>query len=709
MPPLQTDTLKGFPDGMNVAWPSSEIRDTEARYLQDCLIHKLGFTNRRGPIEDVSGMVAFADKISGIVAAADPQGTTRIAILHGDGSNAYLGILSSDYQSKVDLSLGGSFPASPYTIVDSKPMLGGGALIGISAQYEYDTTNQRLIVWRGANKADYSTGTITATYGSKTVTGSGTSWSANVVPGMFLFSGSALIGTVVAVASNTSLTLEKPPLISVSGGGYTATSIRGWAPSITDGGVTASTASTAVTGANTKFRDRGVTTNWRLFRAEDMAFVGTVASVTNNTALTLSANGLVALANEDYILINNSADYGVSNLVTSSKVGFLNAVYAERQWYANLARAADQGGEYVNRLWFSDTTGAESVDTSAVDGDFIPVTSAKGVDSPIKAIIPAYNSMLVLKEKEAFVLVGNNANNFQLRKLSDDGILSGMSAVSYEGGVIWAGREGIYLYDGVEATNIVEENLGTYYAESVKGFDPRTYRMWGMVHRDTYFLHIERVTPTVAVVKGNVSNTPTQFTIAIYLPRRAVSILTNLNIRGSIAAGQNAWYVVNSNTVGHVANSDSIFDKDGNDPFACDGGTAGPDFYLESKKYSAGDGLRKKLWKQLMLHYLVGGDSLRLDTITGLNTVGTTATSTWPITVYWWDKLSTLFNKWDTLTNSYPTWDSLVDSVYFIKRIKFLKRSQYLAFRIYQNSNAVNKVSLGNFALGFKRQREGRI
>jgi hypothetical protein len=344
-----------------------------------------------------------------------------------------------------------------------------------------------------------------------------------------------------------------------------------------------------------------------------------------------------------------------------------------------------------------------------VDGDFIPVTSGKTADSPIRAIIPAYNSMLVLKERESFVLVGNNPNNFQIRKLADDGILSGMSAVSYEGGVIWAGREGIYFYDGVESTNIVEENLGTYYAESVKSFDPRTYRMWGMVHRDHYFLHIERVTPSVAVVKGNTSHSPTQLTIAIYLPRRAVSILTNLNIRGSVATGQNAWYAVNTSTIGKIANIDTLLDDDGNDPFACDGGTAGPDFYMESKKYSVGDGLRKKLFKQLMLHYLVGGDSLRLDTVVGLNTIGSTATSTWPITVYWWDKLSTLFNSWDTIANSYPTWDSIVDSVYFIKRIKFLKRSQYLAFRIYQNSASVNKASIGNFALGFKRQRQGRI
>lgn len=711
---LQTDTFPGFPDGMSVAYPSNEIADSQARYLQDVWIHEYGFTKRRGPLVTVGAMVTFTDKIVGMVQATDPTGVVRIGILHGDSSNAYLGILSSDYTSKVDISLGGTFPSAPYPIIDSKPMLGGGTLIGISSQYEADATNQRLVIWHGANKANYSTGTITTTSASKTVTGVGTAWTANLSPGMFLFNASdQYIGTVSTITNDTSLVLVEPPLVIGAGLTYSAKAIRGWAPRVTTGHVTVGSGSTAVTGANTKFVDQGVANGWLLFRASDMKLVGTVTSVESNTALTLVAGATVALASSDYELIDNTADYDNEIRNDAGKVGFLNAVYAERQWFANKAQAADAGGEFVNRLWFSDEVHPESVDMSTIDGNFIPVVSASGVEAPIKAIVPAYNSMLILKERESFVLVGNSPNNFQIRKLSDDGILSGMSAVPYEGGVIWAGRDGIYFYDGVEATNIVEKTLGAYYSESVKGFDPRTYRMWGLVHRDHYLLHIERVAPPVPVVKGNVSVAPTQFTIAIYLPRQAVTILTNVNHRGAAtlpaSTGQNSWFVVNSSTRGWVCQLDELWDGDGNDPFACDGGTAGPDFYLESKKYALGDGLRKKLWKQLMLHYLVGGDALKLDTIVGLNTVGSTATSTWPITVYTWDKLATLFSTWDNLANSYPTWDSLIESVFFLKRIKFIKRSQYLAFRIYQASASVNKATLGSFALGYKWQREGRI
>src|SRR5439155_866636 len=100
------------------------------------------------------------------------------------------------------------------------------------------------------------------------------------------------------------------------------------------------------------------------------------------------------------------------------------------------------------------------------------------------------------------------------------------------------------------STNIVEETMGQYYSQLVKSFDPATYRMWGSIVRDHYFLHIEHVTPAVSVIKGNVSTIPTEMTIVIYLPRLSFTLFTNMNIRGSATLstgqGQLAWFAVNS-------------------------------------------------------------------------------------------------------------------------------------------------------------------
>jgi hypothetical protein len=57
--------------------------------------------------------------------------------------------------------------------------------------------------------APYSTGTVTVTNGSKTVTGAGTSWTANVDAGMILRVGSdSAIGLVASVDTNTQITLR---------------------------------------------------------------------------------------------------------------------------------------------------------------------------------------------------------------------------------------------------------------------------------------------------------------------------------------------------------------------------------------------------------------------------------------------------------------------------------------------------------------------
>jgi hypothetical protein len=109
------------------------------------------------------------------------------------------------------------------------------------------------------------------------------------------------------------------------------------------------------------------------------------------------------------------------------------------------------------------------------------------------------------------------------------------------------------------------------------------------------------------------------------------------------------------------------------------------------------------------MNYLAQGGALRLDTIVGLNDIGFTATQTFPATVYTWDSLATTFGTWDRLAALIPTWDQVILSVFAPKKIKFLKRSQNMAFRLYQSSSAVNRVRIGPFQLLFKWQRLGRI
>lgn len=717
-----SQTFEGIPDGMNTALPPQEIQDTEARYLQDILLDYPGLVRRRGPVQAATGFPTFSTKISGIAHALNPQGNSRLCVMHGDGSNGYAGMLADDFTSFTDYAWNGALPTSPpttpYRIVDSKAALNGGTFIGTSSSYNANGPVQNLAWWQGGNKADYTTGTISVTRGSTTVTGSGTSWLTNAAPGMFLFTNTddpytlAYQGIVISVDSNTQLTLGDVALYTSTAKAYKLTSFRGFSPRVVKGRITTSTASTTVTGANTKFSANGLGTGtWQLYRASDLAFIGKVSSVANDTGLTLSANAAKALNNERYIAYRVDEDTNISTQSSSAKVGFLTSNYASRQWYANNG----QDFALTSRVWFSDPSHPMAVDMDDFAGDFINVASTSGVNSPIKQIMAAYNALLVFKEQETFGIFGSDPTTFSVKKIEDDGTLSGMSVQPYGGGVIWAGRQGIHYYNGIQAENITAGKLGDYYKNMLRNINPTEYRMWSMVAREHYFLHIEQVQPNVPVIKGAVSTTPTNITIVINMVSKAITVFTNTCIRGGVVMPQDTGfetlYVVNSSTTGYVCSTQDLFDTDGvNDTIHCDAAAAlGPDFYVESKKYSEGDSMHKKLFKQLAMNYLAQGDSLTLDTVVGLNDIGFTSSETFPATVYTWDQLATTFGTWDKLAALIPTWDQVILSVFAPKRIKFLKRSQNMAFRIYQTSSAVNRVKLGPFQLLFKWQRLGRI
>lgn len=880
---LQTVTYDGVPDGSNLAFPPHEIPDTCARYIQDGLLDEVGLLQRRGIVQAVANLPTFSSVGFGIVQAVNPADKLRIAILTADGN---LQVVSEDFTTATAIPFG-TFSTSPFPLVDSKPAVGGGTLIGVSDQASSRTAHQYLALWKGADKPTYTTGTVTYSPASAVVTGSGTSWAANVVPGMFLHAvsdlggGQILIGTVKSVTSDTSLTLEEAPLwTATTGKAYTLAPLRGvYAGRQRSGTITCDTAAATVVGSGTKFRANNLATgSWHLFRASDKARIGTVASVQSDVALTLTTNPTFKVENEPYIAVRADGDWSLTT-VAPGKMGFLSTAHMEQQFYANNARTPDE----THKLFYAEGDDLEAVDLDPYAGNFINVfSSAQGAaNTPLVAIASAYTSMLLLKENEAFTLNGSSDVNFELRKIGDDGALSTMSVQGYDGGVLFAGKNGIFAYNGVQLTNIIEDRLGEFYKSLIRTFNSEASRMYSMIYKDHYFLFMEAVTPSYTPRKGQEITEVTRMTLSIYLPTRAVTFHTNLDLRGAITlpastgrgtyflvngsassgvasfgnttagvdyvdtenlgagvkqatkfvsapggrverihaymdgngtattgaqdlvavvyadsagepgarigfsdevvistgeiprwiefnfstqptltAGQTYWLGIHqggdsfvarlyhSNTSGQgvfgadtypgednpwnagdrthygvthsiyatvvptpgarLCAASDLFETDGTDAIQCDGNTFGPDFYIESKRYPIEDSLRKKLYKLLLLHYWAAGDNLKLDTVVGLNDNGTTSLSEWERTLPFWDDLGTIAPTWDSLGALYDSWDDLSEPRFQVKRIKFIKRSQHFAFRIYQKSNLVTHAKLGPWSIGFKPQRVGR-
>lgn len=730
--PVLTETFEGVPGGMNLALPAQELDDTEARYLQDILVDYPGISRRRGPVRKVTGIATIPNMGTGLVMTLNPLGVDKYGVLNGDNANGYFSVLTDDLTAvAANLAWPHPLPTNPtvagqaYRIVDAKPGLNGGLMIGVSSAYDSNSPNQGIAYWKGANKANYS-GTIKVARGSANVTlPSGAN--ANVAPGHWVFADTdegytqTLLGYVKSVNSDTSITLGAPSPYHVGQSpatfkAATFQALRGITPKVVAGRITVDTTSTQVTGGRTKFISQGLGTGtWQIYRASDMSYVGKVASVASEFSLTLTANAAVSMSSEAYVALRADADYGIPNTANANKVGFLNATYAGRQWYANNGAQTEK----LVRLWYSDTSDPEALDLSTFDGDWDDVTSSSTVDEPIRAIAPANSGLLVFKENETFIVVGNSPSTFAPKKLEDDGALSGMSVQQFGGGVIWAGREGIHFFDGVQVVNLTAAKLGDYWKNTIRTFDPTKYRMWSMIDRDHYMLFIENISPTVAVVKGTTSIAPTRYTVAINMATRAITILTNVNIRGSVAlpasAGKAMWYLVNGKVAGDssdhafIAEGEALFNEEGVDPITCDSGTAGPDFFFESKKFAAGDSTRLKKFKLLILHYLVQGGSIKVDTVIGLNNIGQTLTGNFPPSVYTWDTLRTSVATWDALKAQFATWNDVIQGVFVPKRVKFQKGSQHMSFRLYQSVSTISRLRIGPYAIGYKLKRPGRV
>lgn len=729
-------TFPPAPGGMNVALSGQEIDDTEAQYLQDILLDVPGIARRRGPIQKPTGWATIGLPATGLAIAIDPSGSDKYAALTGDTSNGYLSAWSSDKSSITNLSWPHALPTEPdvssarrYRMHQAAPAVGGGTWVSTASDYSSTTTPLHALgLWYGAAKADYSTGTISFTRGSTAVTGSGTTWSTNVEPGMFLFANtddagagtftSTLIGVVLSVNSNTSITLESAsPYSGSAGRSYSLTSIRGFIPKVNKGRITCATDSTTVSGGSTKFSSQGLATGtWNLYRASDFTWIGKVASVQSNISLTLAANAAIALADENYIAIRGdwaTADKSVDITGSTNKVGWLTAIYAERQWYMNNGASFDK----TYRLWYADTADKEAVDLSG-DGDWIPISSTSDIPEPGRALVPTYNALLAMKESETFAVYGTSPSSFSAKKLADDGCLSTMSCQSYGGGAIWAGRQGIYFYDGVSVQNLTDGKLGDVWKNSVFSVDPLRYRMWSMVANDHYILHIEDLDPTISVVKGNTSSTPNYWVIAINMESKAFSMMTTLRLRGAVtlpaSAGRGVLYIVNGTVSGdatrrgHICDANALFDQEGVDEVTVEG-SAGPDFYFASKKFNAGNDVQLKRFKQFAIHYLAQGGAVKVDTVLGLNNIGQTLTSDLPSTVYTWDALRALLPNWSSVAAQFPSWNGLIDGVFRPKRLRFLKKDHHFSYRLWQESAAMTRLKVGPFHIVYKLMRPQRV
>ena len=662
MSKLQQLTFKPT-GGLNYSAAWDELAANESLDMVDALLDKPGLVRRRGPINNSTigggSQATLSFPAYGIVIAKNASDQSILAVMNGDftGTNN-ISFYNSTFTSKIDYT---TLPVGPSLVWNPTPALKGGAWLGALSSYALFAF-QSLRYWKGANKAEYTTGTITASRGSTVVTGSGTTWTGNIVAGMFLTATSTLsgqitlIGTVKTVSTNTSIILEEASLWDVAGGSsYTLSSWRDMFARVTKGRITCSTASPTITGGNTKFKSQSLGPNISIFRMSDMAYVGTVSVVNNENSITLGGNAAVDCNNEKYV-----AALPLPGNFTS--VGPLTCVYANRQWYAN----SPLTGIRQSRIWFSEQDDPEYLDTS-LTGDFLDVTStSSSSNSRIRAIVGLKDVLLVFKEDETFGIFGQSPNSFSVKKIHDDGAISPGALQQYLGGVVWAGKQGIYIYaDGTITT--LSQNLGNSYKAAISGLDLTTIRANSVLYRDHYIVHI-------AGYK----------TFCVNLTTGTITSWQNFTLRSAAnfdEGSPKSWYIVNDATKGILNDTASLFDSTGVDVVSCEGGSNKQAFSVTTKAFDLSDPLTLKYIKELMLEYRADAD-LNLDIKMDLNP---TATNTKTLT--------------STAGLAYLT----------PKRIRLDKRGRFIAFTVYQSGATTNFVELGPVLFEYRGMRHGRL
>lgn len=684
--PLEIYDIQGGPAGINRSVGSHIIEDFQFENATDVLFDRVGFIRQRGPLNraqntDPTNTASITDLSPYyMVHTVDPGGTTKVLIIVLNGTTPTAYGLSSDFESATALT-GTIAPASATKFVSAPNLAGsGGVWIGGSNAY---STNSYTMLWRGCTLADPTTTseTISVTRGATAVTGSGTSFLTEAEPGSFLFAktdtyttATVYIGVVKSVASDTSLTLEEGALDTCTTKDYALKAFRYLQDRYSEGRITCTTASTALTGGGTKWRSAGISGNHYIYRRRDFAYIGKVSSVVDEDNITLAANAAQACTNEEYV----SVAVGETNALNTSyeATGWIPANYANRMWFINIGDASAVGGSIIAR--FSDLYDADSIYIARNDGNFVEVPNFYGqATTPILHAIGTFAGLVFFKENEVSILVGNSPDNFNIRPMYNDGLLDGRTVVAYENGVVWTGRKGIHYFDGASVTNLTQPTLGDWWTRNLLTHDVTTQNAWGWVHRDHYMVYIESLDETIVVNLKNGS----------------VSEFTNVQLRGStqlpdsttLAPGAHWGVIADDNATAdtYIVDIDDLFDLTGTDALTCDNETAGPQMELRSKKFSIDDGLVKKWWKAFGIYYRADGDNVDVEIATGLDGAFADATV-----------VPTQFND----TNG--AWTR--------GRVKFHKFDTHLQIKLVPEAGTLSDFQLTDMSLFFKFQRKDR-
>lgn len=762
----------GVVGGSNLDAAPHEIPTGQGRYLQDVLLDVPGIVRQRGPVKglgsgtnpDFPSLPANA-RVIGMTTLSDPTATDsfRLLLLIANKNTSAVQALiygrtstpatqafhaRAFFEMMEPKDMNGNIVGDPFLYFDdrrsafnligsllttltisgltinnsdadpffqSAMSLDGGALIGVGTSYGNDlnrAAHRAMLHWRGAAKPDYSTGTVTTGASSPILIGAGTTWVGNVEPGMFAFASGVFRGVVKTVTDNTHITLEQNVLSGAGAGqAYTFTSLRrpyssgGYTAA---GAITTSTSSAVVNGGGTKFLDMGLSTTDFLIRASDFSSIGQVSSVASNGQLTLTANALVAMASEDYLVQRTSGTFPW----TAGAEPVFSTYFNGMQLLAN-ADNSRGGSNERSRIFVTDLTLLDSVDVTKT-GSFYDLPNIKP-HTDIRGMFSTESAALVFLAEATYGLFGNQPTALVPRVIHNDGLLSPMTIQAWQGGAVWAGLRSVYWFDGATVHDLLAGKASAAHQKALAGLDYGTLRAWSMLHNGHYICFLSKVNTGVFTYNqgrqntsapGGVTFDPTSIVYSINLVSGALTFWTNVSVRGYSAPPgklvniRDAYYAVESATTAGpiICSAEALFQEAGSQGFTADAVTTNPTvspfsphFFVEGRLNDFGDPERQKRAQAVLAQFSMYGGSttskLGLDLVKGMGR-GTKA-----------------------LSPKDRTSSDVANPIAWVnKRNRFSTKSSLLGVRFYTMADGVPAAPrIGPWSIGFKPMRPGRL
>ena len=518
----------GAPKGLNQSAPGTFILDEYLRWGQDVLFDRAGYIRRRAPFS-VHSLFKNGDpptvfqpnvnneRVVSVISTKNPFGKDVTGIVVSNNTTARILFYDENFVSTVvssnivsSAALDVNIPDN--AIFDATQSSSGGMWLGLLESYEAGSSSNEYFqyYWYGGYGQEHQNAT-TCTFGvdgtgadsTFTDTITGTFDTTKLTSGMFVYrvsGGNNYYLGMIKSFSSSSVILDKD-IIRTAGYATNASdnanklaqtikfvNVRPYIHNHGRGLITKQTSGHTVTSGSVgsdgegHFKSANIS-NWAIYRANDGAWIGDVNTITDNAALALntSHHTTISMNADEYVAREYAAipTTKISDGDADNVAGVFTATYAGYQWYGNGGTKAT-----ANRIVFSAYHDAESVDLSLNAADSIIIPN----NGQIRGMATSNSGLLIFLEDHTYIVRGNYRANFTLTELYPAGCLSAMSVVEYGGGVFWAGKEGIFYYDGATVRNLVKNNLGVYYTDSIKTFDSNNQRIYGFFHKDYLFL-----------------------------------------------------------------------------------------------------------------------------------------------------------------------------------------------------------------------------